>query len=43
MRGESRQAIESVIDYAIESAMRIVVSTAQGYLRKYLSRSPRVQ
>ncbi len=40
--GIAREAVDSVIDYAIDSARRIVINTAQGYLRKYFPRVPRV-
>ncbi|NOQ78392.1 MAG: hypothetical protein GQ546_03220 [Gammaproteobacteria bacterium] len=40
--GVASEAIDSVIDYAIESARRTVINTAQDYLRKYLPRTPRV-
>lgn len=36
--GIAREAVDSVVDYAIDSARRIVISTAQGYLRKYFPR-----
>jgi len=40
--GIARDAVNSVIDYAIESARLIIVNTAQSYLRKYIPRNPRV-
>ncbi len=36
--GIAREAVDSVIDYAIDSARRIVINTAQSYLRKYFLR-----
>ena len=36
--GIAREAVDSVIDYAIDSARRIVTNTAQSYLRKYFPR-----
>lgn len=40
--GITREAVDSVIDYAIDSARGIVINMAQGYLRKYFPRVPRV-
>jgi hypothetical protein len=34
-----KEVVDSVIDYAIESARRVVINTAQDYLQKYLPRS----
>jgi hypothetical protein len=38
----AHEAVDSVIDYAIESTRRIFINTALGYLRKYFPRVPRV-
>jgi len=38
VEGAAREVVDSVIDYAIESARRVVVHTAQDYLRKYFPR-----
>lgn len=40
--GIASEVVDSVIDYAIDSARRIIVNTAQDYLRKYFPRIPRV-
>ncbi|MFA7556115.1 MAG: hypothetical protein WCY88_17870 [Spongiibacteraceae bacterium] len=40
--GIAREAVDSVIDYAVDSARRTVIKTAQDYLRKYFPRMPRV-
>lgn len=40
--GMARKVVDSVVDYAIVSARRIVVNTAQDYLRKYFPKIPRV-
>lgn len=40
--GILREAAESVIDYTIESATRVVINTAQSYVQRYLPRASRV-
>lgn len=40
--GIASEVVDSVIDYAIDSARRIIVNTAQDYLRKYFPRIPGV-
>jgi len=39
--GIANKVVDSVIDYAIDSASRIIVNTAQDYLRKYFPKIPR--
>ncbi len=41
VQGAAEQLVDSTIDYAVESARRIIVRTAQHYLRRFTSPLPR--